>query len=98
MLSSQFADRLSRKVYFLGEHEHPVAMEGAKETLGDKDVLGISLGAWEMEGTKEILGLPLGDWDVDGELDTVGLEVLAYLAGDSVGERDATIAEQNAGW
>lgn len=61
VLSSQFADRLSRKVYFLGEHEHPVAMEGAKETLGDKDVLGISLGAWEMEGTKEILGLPLGD-------------------------------------
>lgn len=45
VLASQFADRLSLKVYFLGEQEHSVVNEGAKETLGAEEMLGVSLGS-----------------------------------------------------
>ena len=75
VLFSQFADRLSLKVYSLGEQEHSRNV-GAKEILGAKEKLGALLGAPEMEGLEETLGLPLGCSEVEGELDTLGLEVV----------------------
>ena len=57
VLFSQFADRLSLKVYSLGEQEHSRNV-GAKEILGAKEKLGALLGAPEMEGLEETLGLP----------------------------------------
>ena len=63
--------------------------------VGMEEALGELLGAQDKEGLEETLGLPLGDSEIVGELDTLGFEVLAYLVGDGVGERGATIAGQN---